>query len=218
MKKVFSLLLVLSLAFGLTGCLTLNSDDHGVGKVIVSKDVNLMRPDDSGVMVPAKDPITVTINGEEKVLGEEFTLQDGTYEILFKSEGKYVIPAEENKVKVKAGENTVLNSLDENKMLLAQAEIKFSLDPANYDSISEVNTAYLAGAMNGWSDSAADYKFTDADGDGVYTVTATVVAGDAYKFVINGNWIVPADAEELKDDGQGGKNAVVTLEQVLAAQ
>ena len=47
----------------------------------------------------------------------------------------------------------------------------------------------LAGTMNGWNSTDMATKFTDEDGDGIYSYTCSVEAGEhAFKIIKNGNW------------------------------
>ena len=47
----------------------------------------------------------------------------------------------------------------------------------------------LAGTMNEWNATDMNAKFTDEDGDGIYSYTTSLPAGDySFKIIINGAW------------------------------
>jgi len=85
--------------------------------------------------------------------------------------------------------------------------VTFSYQPV----ISGVGSVMLAGTFNDWNVGAT--PMTDPDGDGTYTATLLLPAGEyQYKFVVDGNWITDEKATAFADDGFGGKNSVITVD------
>jgi glycosidase len=77
--------------------------------------------------------------------------------------------------------------------------------------IGGVTNVFLAGTFNDWSDSKT--RMTDDDGDGVYEVTLMLPAGKyQYKFVADGKWITDESADDFTDDGFGGRNSVIVVD------
>jgi len=69
----------------------------------------------------------------------------------------------------------------------------------------------LAGTFNNWT--VGKTLMTDPDGDGVYSVTLLLPEDTyQYKFVADGNWITDNKAKSFQDDGFGGKNSVVVVD------
>ena len=65
---------------------------------------------------------------------------------------------------------------------------------------------YVAGDMNGWSDSSDLMTNTD----GVWSLVLNLDPGDyAYKFVIDGSWTQDANNPNSTDDGFGGQNSLL---------
>jgi cyclomaltodextrinase len=76
---------------------------------------------------------------------------------------------------------------------------------------SGVQNVFLAGTFNDWSTTKT--PMTDANGDGVYEVILLLPVGKyQYKFVADGAWITDASAKEFADDGYGGKNSVIVVD------
>ncbi len=68
------------------------------------------------------------------------------------------------------------------------------------------HTVYLAGDFNNWSDSATPMK----EDNGIYKKTLNLKKGKyAYKFIVDGKWLTDDNADELIDDGYGGKNSII---------
>ncbi len=77
--------------------------------------------------------------------------------------------------------------------------------------ISGVGNVFLAGSFNDWSD--AKTRMTDADGDGTYTVSLLLAKGSyQYKFVVDGQWQQDPNNPEGADDGFGGQNSVLRVD------
>jgi cyclomaltodextrinase / maltogenic alpha-amylase / neopullulanase len=77
--------------------------------------------------------------------------------------------------------------------------------------ISGVSEVSLAGSFNDWNVGAT--PMTDSDGDGTYSATLLLAPGSyQYKFVVDGTWITPEDADDYADDGFGGQNGVLRVD------
>ncbi len=86
-------------------------------------------------------------------------------------------------------------------------EVKFSFQPV----ISGVQNVFLAGTFNDWNESKT--RMTDNDGDGTFEVTLLLPPGKyQYKFVADGKWITDETATDFADDGFGGRNSVITVD------
>ena len=74
-----------------------------------------------------------------------------------------------------------------------------------------VTNLFLAGTFNDWN--AEKTRMTDADGDGTFEVTLLLAPNKyQYKFVADGQWITDQSAKEFADDGYGGKNSVIAVD------
>lgn len=69
----------------------------------------------------------------------------------------------------------------------------------------------VAGDFNGWDPEAIE--LVDDDGDGVFVGMAYVPRGDwSYMFVVDGTrWVPDPYAQSFRDDGFGGRNAVLRI-------
>ncbi len=77
--------------------------------------------------------------------------------------------------------------------------------------ISGVGNVFLAGTFNDWND--AKTRMTDGDGDGTYTVSLLLPKGTyQYKFVVDGQWQQDPANPEGADDGFGGQNSVLRVD------
>jgi cyclomaltodextrinase len=86
-------------------------------------------------------------------------------------------------------------------------QVTFRFQPV----ISGVTNVFLAGTFNDWNDSKT--RMTDDDGDGVYEVTMMLPAGRyQYKFVVDGTWMTDENADDFVDDGFGGRNSVIVVD------
>lgn len=95
----------------------------------------------------------------------------------------------------------------ESEAVSGQRSVVFAYQPV----ISGVNEVLLAGTFNDWSVGAT--PMTDSDGDGIYEAVLLLASGTyQYKFVVDGTWIEPTDADGYVDDGFGGKNAVIQID------
>jgi cyclomaltodextrinase / maltogenic alpha-amylase / neopullulanase len=109
------------------------------------------------------------------------------------------------------GQNSII-FVGDKKDIDALRMVVFKYKPAG--TIKEV---YLAGSMNDWNQKAD--KMSDADGDGVFEITKLLRSGDySYKFVVDGmNWITDNSAENFEDDGFGGRNSIITIDESYPA-
>jgi hypothetical protein len=66
---------------------------------------------------------------------------------------------------------------------------------------------FLAGNFNDWNPSNEKYVLSDADGDGMWSITVKLPPGSyQYKFVIEGQWIKDPHSPSDAPDGFGGRN------------
>ena len=75
----------------------------------------------------------------------------------------------------------------------------------------------LAGQFNDWT--VGKTPMADPDGDGIYTATLLLPAGSyQYKFVVDGNWTPDKEGQDSEaDDGFGGKNSIVNVDERFPA-
>lgn len=82
----------------------------------------------------------------------------------------------------------------------------------NFKPSFKVKKIYLAGSFNGWSPSNDEYLLQDEDGDGIYSITVPLSAGQyQYKFVIDGQWTKDPNSPASKPDGYGAYNGAFTV-------
>ncbi len=81
-----------------------------------------------------------------------------------------------------------------------------------YKPEGKPNQVMLAGSFNDWN--VGKTPMTGPGPDGEYTATLLLPAGDyQYKFVVDGNWVTDrAHADSFTDDGFGGQNSVVKVD------
>ncbi len=85
-------------------------------------------------------------------------------------------------------------------------EVEFAYTPG-----SAPQSLFVAGSFNEWNTSAT--PMTDPDGDGTYKANLVLPGGEyQYKFVADGNWITDESAANFADDGFGGRNSVVRVD------
>ena len=86
-------------------------------------------------------------------------------------------------------------------------QVTFRFQPV----ISGVTNVFLAGTFNDWNDSKT--RMMDEDGDGAYEVTLMLPVGrHQYKFVVDGNWMTDEEADDFEEDGFGGRNSVIEVD------
>jgi len=89
--------------------------------------------------------------------------------------------------------------------------VKFS-----YAAGKSATNVFLAGTFNDWNDSKT--RMTDPDGDGVFTVTLLLQPGTyQYKFVVDGTWHQDPNNPKGTDDGFGGQNSVLEVDDSFPA-
>lgn len=86
-------------------------------------------------------------------------------------------------------------------------EVTFRFQPI----IGGVDAVYLGGTFNDWSKTR--HRMTDADGDGIYSITLLLPDGRyEYKFFVDGRWITDPDAGEYSGGSREGANAVIRVD------
>ncbi len=86
-------------------------------------------------------------------------------------------------------------------------DVTFRYEPV----IGGERDVFVAGTFNGWV--TDQDRLTDADADGVFTLTMPLAEGrHDYKFVVDGNWMTDENAVEFADDGFGGRNSVLIVD------
>lgn len=76
-------------------------------------------------------------------------------------------------------------------------------------SAPEARSVALAGDFNGWR---PDTQLMQRRGDGLWTIEVPLGRGNwSYSFVVDGKWVEDTTAERWRDDGFGGRNAVVRV-------
>ena len=85
-----------------------------------------------------------------------------------------------------------------------------------YDAGKSATDVFLAGTFNDWNDSKQ--RMSDADGDGVFETTMLMQPGSyQYKFVADGQWKQDPTNPAGVDDGFGGQNSVLEVDDSFAA-
>lgn len=111
------------------------------------------------------------------------------------------------------GQNSIVYVGDDAKPFEAEGIFNVTF---RHTPTTKPGTIVLAGSFNDWSTAAT--PMTDADGDGTYEVTLILPGGEyPYKFVVDGNWTTDMNAASFVDDGFGGKNSVIRVDERLAA-
>ena len=92
-----------------------------------------------------------------------------------------------------------------------QAPIEPHLVPVRFAMAAPAaQVVEVAGDFNGWA--RGKLRMSDEDGDGVWTTTVELPRGRyAYMFVIDDAWVPDPDAAVWRDDGFGGKNAIIEI-------
>lgn len=85
----------------------------------------------------------------------------------------------------------------------AEAQVRFTLDARQASRVS------VAGDFNDWRPEATPLQRA---ADGQWTVTVSLPPGSwAYSFIVDGAPMADPRAETFRDDGFGGKNAIVRV-------
>lgn len=77
----------------------------------------------------------------------------------------------------------------------------------------EAGEVLLSGTFNDWADSADGAEvMTDADGDGLWTVSLELAPGKyLYKFIVDGEWLPDPTNPDKEDDGYGSFNSIIEV-------
>lgn len=76
-------------------------------------------------------------------------------------------------------------------------------------SAPQARRVALAGDFNGWR---PDAQLLQRRGDGLWSIEVPLGRGNwSYSFVVDGKWVEDPTAERWRDDGFGGRNAVVRV-------
>ncbi len=134
-------------------------------------------------------------------------LQQGKYAYKFVVDGNWI--TDENAVEFAGdgygGQNSIVYAGDP-KELNALRKVKFRYKPGKI-----VKDVYLAGSFNAWNQK--EDRMLDT-GDGTYEVILLLKPDEYhYKFVVDGmEWLHDPNAQRYADDGFGGKNSVVLVD------
>jgi cyclomaltodextrinase len=115
-------------------------------------------------------------------------------------------------VKVKVGAKSV-NAAEQSAA--ASPATGTRVVPFSHAAGKSAKNVFLAGTFNDWNDSAQ--RMADDDGDGVFETTMLLQPGTyQYKFVVDGNWTQDAANPQGTDDGFGGQNSVLEVDDRFA--
>jgi len=137
----------------------------------------------------------------------ELTLPQGSYTYKFVVDGRWEI--DENAARYEedgfGGQNAVLSlfpGIDDD----SPRRVPFSfLPPPGSTDI------FVSGSFNGWSPDGI--PMDDADGDGIFETVLLLPPGrHLYKFVADGAWLGDPAAPDFEEDGFGGQNAVLLVD------
>ncbi|MCF7918833.1 MAG: alpha-glucosidase C-terminal domain-containing protein [Candidatus Cloacimonetes bacterium] len=153
-------------------------------------------------------PTATPMNEKDGNYDITLKLKMGKYGYKFVVDGNWVTDenAEEFVGDGYGGQNSIVFAGDM-KEINALRKVTFKYDPGK-----PVTDVYLAGSMNDWNQKRD--MMTDADGDGVYEVTKLLKGAEyTYKFVVNGSeWVTDPNAVSFVDDGFGGQNSVIVVD------
>ncbi|MBT4291860.1 hypothetical protein HOD41_04155, partial [bacterium] len=114
------------------------------------------------------------------------------------------------------GDNSLIN-VREGKDPFAAASSSDSNDDAGMKVVPFQCNAnggkdvFLAGSFNDWNDSRD--RMRDSNEDGIFTTTLLLQPGSyEYKFVVDGNWKQDPDNSETAEDGFGGNNSLIVVD------
>ena len=134
-------------------------------------------------------------------------LKQGKYAYKFVVDGNWVTDenAEEFIGDGFGGQNSIVY-VGKKEDINALHKVEFRYRPN-----TTVTDVYLAGTFNDWNQKANKMEDT---GTGLYSTTLLLKAGEyQYKFVVNGtDWITDRSAESFADDGFGGQNSVIIVD------
>ncbi len=154
-----------------------------------------------------------TANKMKEVSGEYSTtidLQPGKYAYKFVVDDNWLADesAEEFVGDGYGGQNSVVYAGDP-KELNALRKVKFRYTPGK-----PVKEVYLAGSFNAWNQK--EDRMLD-NGDGTFEIVMLLKPDEYhYKFVVDGiEWLHDSNAQRFADDGFGGKNSVVLVDETF---
>lgn len=80
----------------------------------------------------------------------------------------------------------------------------------------EAQAVFVSGSFNGWNTDANPLSKNDA---GVWTTTVSLPSGQTtYKFIVDGEWKTDPANPNLVEDGNGGSNSAITIENSQAPE
>ena len=232
-NKMKNIILILIGLLILTGCATLGfgdfSEDSNKTEMEVKMDGETKMNETTSGKIPTKFSYQPLIGGKHEVfLAGDFnnwsetetplTETDGLYEkTLYLKKGKYAYKfivdgqwlTDENADEFAGdgfgGQNSII-FVGNKKDIDALRKVEFNYRP---DKI--VKEVYLVGSMNDWNQKADRMFETEK---GVFAITLLLKADEYhYKFIEDGmNWITDEKAASFVDDGFGGKNSVVIVD------
>ena len=100
-------------------------------------------------------------------------------------------------------------------LILFVVSILFSIEDTSEGILFSYNekakSVFLVGSMNGWDESGIPMEKSD---DGVWGITIKLSSGKyVYKFIADGNWEYDESNPSFEDDGYGGINSIVKIDQ-----
>ncbi len=152
-------------------------------------------------------PTATKMKEDAGIYSTTMKLQPGKYAYKFVVDGNWI--TDENAMEFAGdgygGQNSIVYAGDP-KDLNALRQVKFRYKPGKI-----VKEVYLAGSFNAWNQK--EDRMLDT-GDGTYE-TILLLKPDEYhyKFVVDGmEWLHDPNAQRFADDGFGGKNSVVLVD------
>ena len=100
-------------------------------------------------------------------------------------------------------------------LFLFFVSILFSIEDTNEGILFSYNgkaeSVFLVGSMNSWDESGIPMKKNDND---IWEITVKLSSGEyGYKFIVDGNWKYDESNPSFEDDGYGGMNSIVKIDQ-----
>lgn len=190
MKRVISLLLILSLVFLITGCENFGlNDEKGFGKLVVSKALL-----EDGTEVREG---TVKAAGKEAGFGEEIVLASGVYDVVVTDNSGNVGKVEG--IIIKVAETTILDNVKLAKPLYNA--LRFTFDPATFGGNTvanpeQINEVYLKGNVN--SDDWSRLEVMTRNEDDTWSVIIPAVMDESLEFGFV-YWL-DADGDGISDE------------------
>lgn len=174
MKRVISLLMILSLVFVMTACDNFGlNDEKGFGRLVVTK----AYLEDGTEVVEG----TVKAAGKEAGFGEELVLASGVYDVVVTDNSGNV--ARLKGIIIKVAETTILDNVKLAKPLYNA--LRFTFDPATFGGNTvanpeQINEVYLKGEVN-----SADWdrlEVMSRNEDGTWSVIIPAVMDESLEF------------------------------------